>query len=136
MLPMIAGPVLIAAPISIDGHPRARFAWFRAVRARCASIAHATARSRMIRVGTERAEDGEDGVAQEIDHEASVPRDDAHEQVEVIVEDGDHVLGRKSLREGGEAAQVAEERRDLTILADSIASWPLAATSRTISSGA
>ena len=34
---------------------------------------------RVIRVGTERTEDGEDGVAQEIDHEASVLRDDAHE---------------------------------------------------------
>ena len=35
----------------------------------------------------------------------------------MIVEDGDHILRRKSFREGGEAAQVAEERGDFTLLA-------------------
>ena len=64
-----------------------------------------------------RVEDGEDGIAQEIDHEPVVCGNDAHQQLAVIVEDRHDLLRAEALREGGEAAEIGEEDGNVAPLA-------------------
>jgi hypothetical protein len=55
-----------------------------------------------------RTEDGERGIAEEVDDEPPMPRDNPHQEPEVVVEDGDDLFGAEALGEACETAQVGK----------------------------
>ena len=60
----------------------------------------------MVGVGTRRAENGEHRVAEEVDDEAPMPRDNPDQESTVVVKDSHHLFATEPLGESRETAQV------------------------------